>query len=309
MDFKQIEAFVYVYRLKSFSRAGDALYLSQPTISSHINSLENELGVKLFDRSSRDVAPTEAGSVFYRFAVNLLEIRDGAVSSLGDYSKKIEGRLEIAASTIPGQYLLPRVMKGFLEKYPLIRYSLYQYDTKEVIRELQEKRFEIGIVGARMDEDKLEYEFLTDDRLVLIASKTEKIGFLQSPPSISLEEMKDKRFITREPGSGTRQEFETALKKRGLNPGSLKVVAQMNSTEAIKHAVSEGLGVSVVSSLSVQDYLGLGLIQAFTIEGLDLERAFYLVTYRNRPLSPGAVAFREYILNYYRGNGKKKNKG
>jgi len=109
-------------------------------------------------------------------------------------------------------------------------------------------------------------------------------------------------FILREHGSGTRQEFESALKKKGINPNTLKVVAEMNSTEAIKYAVREGLGVSVVSSLSVEDYLELGIIQAFTIDELDLERSFYLVTHRNQPLSPSVAAFREYILGYYKEN-------
>lgn len=299
MDFRQIEAFVSVYRLRNFSRAGDALYLTQPTISSHINSLESELGVKLFDRSSRDVIPTGAGDVFYQYAVNLLDTRGSALCSLNKYSKKIEGRLEIAASTIPSQYLLPRLMNGFQDIHPNIRFILHQCDTREVIRELQEKKYEIGIVGARMDEDKLEYEFLTGDRLLLIASKEDAGNCLQTS-SISLEDLADKSFILREPGSGTRQEFEKALRKGAINPNSLTVVAEMNSTEAIKHAVREGLGVSVVSSFSVEDYLELGLIQAFTIEGLDLERAFYLVTHRNRPLSPAVAAFREYILEYYR---------
>lgn len=297
MDFRQIETFIYVYRLRNFSRAGDYLYLTQPTISSHINCLESELGVKLFDRSSRDIIPTEAGCIFYDYAVTLLETRDSAVTALTRHGKKIEGRVEIAASTIPSQYLLPRLMNNFRDMYPDIVFVLHQCDTQEVIKELQGKKYQIGIVGARIDEEKLEYEFLTSDRLILIAASDNNSQCQQN--GIPRESLQDKNFIFREPGSATRKEFETSLKKCGIKPDALKIAAEMNSTEAIKSAVREGLGVSVVSSLCIEDDLAAGSIRTFAIDGLDLERAFYLVTYKNRPLPPSAAAFREYILQYY----------
>ncbi len=298
MDFRQIEAFVFVYRLRNFSRAGDALFLTQPTVSSHINSLESELGMKLLDRSSRDVTPTEAGDIFYQYAVNLLETRDSAICSLNQYSSRIEGRLEIAASTIPSQYLLPRIIKGFREIYPNIHFILHQCDTREVIRDLQEKKYQIGIVGTHLEDDKLEYDILSSDKLILISAKDKETDN-KTMSRVPLESLQDKHFIIREPGSGTRQEFEKELRNKGFNPDTLKIAAEINSIEAIKYAVREGLGVSVVSSLSVEDDIKLGLIQAYSIEGLDLERCFYLVTHKNRPLSPCAAVFREYILKYY----------
>jgi len=306
MDFKQIEAFVNVYRLRSFSLAGQAMYLTQPTVSSHINDLENELGVKLFDRSSRDIIPTEAADDFYRYAVSILETRTRAINSLNVYKEKIEGRLELAVSTIPGQYLLPRVMKGFNTLYPHIMFIINQGDTQEVIKEIRQKKFQLGIVGARFADNKLEFETLCSDRLLLITSTDFKgsshyqIKKKEGTESlITLDELVSMPFIVRERGSATRQEFETALKARGLNPESLSIVAEMNSTEAIKCAVKEGLGVSVVSARSVEDYLELGLIKAFGIEGLNLKRSFYLVTLRGQPLSPNAATFRQFIIEYF----------
>lgn len=296
MDFRHIEAFVYVYRLRNFSQAGDALYLSQSTVSSHIKHLEKHLGVDLFDRSSHDVIPTGAGDDFYQYAVNLLETRDCAVLSLNQYKRKIEGQLELVASTIPSQYLLPRILKGFRDLHPGIRFTLIQRDTRAVTKEIQAKKYQIGVAGARLDEDKLAYQMLTSDKLVLISAKDDK---KYCADGIKIGDLLNKQFIMRESGSGTRTEFEKALLKEGINPGTLKVIAEMNSNEAIKIAVREGLGVSVVSSVSAEDYLDLGLIQAYTIDGLDLERSFYLVTHKNRPLSPCAAAFRDYILEYY----------
>lgn len=297
MDFRHIEAFVHVYRLRNFSRAGNAIYLTQSTISSHIKYLEKYLGVDLFDRSNHDVIPTEAGDNFYQYAVNLLETKNCAVCSLNHYKKRIEGRLEIVASTIPSQYLLPRILKGFRDKYPDIQFTLLQSDTREVIKEIRDKKFQLGLVGTRMEEDKLHYQVLTSDKLVMISVKE---NTNKCTDTIRIEDLRDKNFILRESGSGTRQEFEKALLKKGINPATLKVIAEMNSNEAIKIAVSEGLGVSVVSSTSIRDYLDLGLIQAHTIAGLELERSFYLVTHKNRPLSPCSAAFQEYILEYYK---------
>lgn len=295
MDFRQIEAFVQVYRLRNFSRAGDVLFLTQPTISSHISLLENELGEKLFDRSSRDVLPTGAGDIFYQYAINLLETRNTATASLKEYSRKIEGRLEITASTIPSQYLLPAWIKGFCGQYPDICFSVHECSTREAIRAIQDKKYQLGIVGTRMDEDKLDYELLSGDKLVLISARgNNALNAVAS--GIALDNLLAQNFIVREPGSATRQEFETALKKKRINPDRLHIVAEMNSTEAIKHAVREGLGVAVVSSLSVRDYLDLDLIDAYIIAGLELDRSFYLATHRNQPLSPNVSAFREYVL-------------
>jgi len=298
MDFRQIEAFVAVYRYRNFSRAGKVLYLTQPTVSSHINDLENELGLKLFDRSSRDVIPTKAGDIFYQYAVNLLETRDKAVFLLNKYSKHIGGRLEIAASTIPSQYLLPKVIKAFNKEYPNICFLIKQAGTMEVITEIVGRKYQIGIVGTRLDGDRLEYEVLAQDKLVLIASSDYPAAWTENR-SISWQDLLEQPVILREQGSGTRREFETVLREKGLDPDSLKVIAEMNSTEAIIQNVKEGLGVAVVSSLSVQEDLRLGLLKAYDIEDWQLVRNFYLVTYRNQPLSPNVAAFREFILSYF----------
>lgn len=305
MNFRHIEAFITVYRLRNFSRAGDALYLTQSTISSSIKYLEKYLGVDLFDRSNNEVIPTGAGDDFYHYAVNLIETRDCAISSLNQYKNKIEGRLEIVASTIPSQYLLPRILKGFRELHPDVRFTLFQRDTREAIREIQDKKYQIGIVGTRIDDDKLDYQKIASDELVMITgdkgadnsiTDIKNNNGMENNTSVELKELLDKPLILREQGSGTRREFEKALLKKGVNLGELKVVAEMNSNEAIKIAVREGLGCSVISSVSVTDYLGLGLIKAYTIKDLDLTRSFYLVTYKNRPLSPCAAAFRKYVI-------------
>lgn len=296
MDFRQIEIFVSVYRLRNFSRAGEELFLSQPTISNQISCLEDELGVKLFDRTSRQIIPTESARIFYSYALKMLEIREGAAFALNK-SKEIGGRLEIAASTIPSQYLLPGPMKSFQEKYPNVSFLIDKGDTQEVTKGLLEMKYEIGIVGARLDGNNLVYQKLTQDKLVLISQNSEED--IINDQGISLESLLDKKFIVREPGSGTRMTFEMALEEKGVNPDDLQKVAEMNNMESIKQAVREGLGVSVVSSLSVEDYLKFGWVKAYTVEGLNMERDFYLITHKNRTLSPSAAEFQRHIIEFY----------
>ncbi|MGE5631017.1 MAG: selenium metabolism-associated LysR family transcriptional regulator [Caulobacteraceae bacterium] len=299
MDFRQIEAFVYVVRHKSFSRAADAIFLTQPTISSHISSLENEMGVMLIDRSGKEIVPTKAGKVFYDYANNLINIRDNAIFTLGEFSKKVEGKIEIAASTVPAEYLLPDLMLGFRKLYENISFSVQQLDSNQVVEELLEKNYELGMVGTVIENSKLEYHYLTEDRLVLAAPNNKKFNSIKSD-TIPFELLENECFIYRESGSGTRQEFEKIFHKNGINPGSIKIAAQFNSVDAIKQAVSKGLGVSIMSFISIEDYVKFGQIKAFNIEGFDLKRGFYMVTHKKRPLSPANSVFLKYVSDFYK---------
>ena len=295
MDFRQIEAFVYVVRHKSFSRAADAIFLTQPTVSAHINSLEKELGAKLVDRSDKAIEPTEAGRLFYEYAVNLINTRDNAVFSLSSYNNTIKGKIDIAASTVPSQIILPKLIKKFTEEYQDVSFSITQMDSEEAAAAILDKKFEIGLVGARYQSSKLNCTKLADDKLVLITSNSKKYSEINDA-KIPFSMIAKEKFIIRESGSGTRREFERIIEESGIAKSSIHIVAQMNSIEAIKQSVSIGLGVSIMSELSVQDYVSCGLLKSFDIEGLDLSRAFYLIYMVNRPLSPLSNLFLKYII-------------
>ena len=294
MDFRQIEAFVYVVRFNSFSKAADAIFLTQPTVSSHISSLENELGVKLLDRSGKEVEPTSAGKIFYDYANNLVNIRDQAVFTLSEFSHKVEGKVELAASTVPAEYILPGLIIGFRNKYGSISFSVDQFDSDQVINGLLEKKYEIGFVGTMIENSKLDYHKLANDRLVLAAPCNKKFSSVGSE-AIPFELIKDESFIYRETGSGTRKEFEKILLGNGIDPSTIHIAARFNSIDAIKQSVSRGLGVSIMSYVSIEDYVRFVQIKAFDIEGFDLNRAFYMVTHKKRPLSPVNSAFLDYV--------------
>ncbi|MDO6354913.1 selenium metabolism-associated LysR family transcriptional regulator [Caloramator sp. CAR-1] len=289
MDFKQIEAFINVAKFKSFSKAAEAIFLSQPTISAHISNLEKELNTTLFDRSSKEVNLTPAGKIFFDYALNLLNIRNNAIYSINEFQKNITGKLNIASSTTPCRFLLPSLVKKFTENYPSVDFDVKEDSTKNVIGLVLNGDVELGIVGETICDERLEYKKIADDNLILISSP--------DVPSInSIEDMIKEKFILRESGSATRNVFEEFLSSNGLLE-KIKVAIETSSLEAVLQFVKNGLGVSVVSELACEDYIKAGYIKKHDVKNLDLKRNIYLVLHQKRTLSPAARAFKEFISN------------
>ena len=288
MHFKQAEAFVNVIRHKSFSKAAEAIYLSQPTISAHISSLENELGVCLIVRSTKEVYPSAAGQIFYQYALEMLRLRDRAILEVQSYSTEVRGELDIAASTVPSQYILPELLPSLVEKYPKVFFSVRQYDSGEVVGRIVNMEAEVGMTGTAPDKGACAFEPFMDDQLVLIAPNApEYQEMAELAPSV----LRSLPVIVRESGSGTRREAEEFLLGAGVDPKSLHVVAQMQSTESIKQAVRKGLGVSVISRLAAADFLESGDVLELKLQSTHPQRSFYLVYHKKRPLSPAAEVF------------------
>lgn len=296
MDFKQIEAFANVVKYKSFSKAGDACFLTQPTISAHINILEKELGVKLIERNSKVVKPTRQGELFFQYATDMLNTRERAVHSICGSSSHVEGILEIQASAIPGQYLVPELLCKFAKKYPNVKYYLEQSDSQMVIENLLENKGEIGFTGDK-SESRLQYLSLKKDKAVLITPNNQKFGeLLKKGKSIKMKDFIQEPFLFREKGSGTRKEFEDKIEAMGYSPKKLHSIARINSMEAIKQAVSFGLGVSIVSEIATESSGVAGDYLVFDIEDCAMERDFYLVVNPKVTLSPVAETFKNFVL-------------
>ena len=290
MDFKQLEAFVYVVKLKSFSKTAEKLYLTQPTISAHISSLEKELGVQLIVRSAKEALPSEEGKVLYEYAQDMLTLRDNALSAFQNISRNVSGTLCIAASSMPSQYVRPQMMSAFRSKYPDVSFNVIKCDSGEVVRSIVNRKAEIGMTGAVIESAKCVFEEFLDDRLVVITPNTEryrKIG----EHGFTLQDLAREPFIIREPDSGTRRETERFLRSMHLDPASLHVVAQMDDPDAIKNSVSQGLGISIMSKTAAADFQRFGLIQTFDFDHVVLSRKLYLVRNQNHTLSPAAAAF------------------
>ena len=293
MDLHRLEVFCKVYEMKSFSRGARACLLSQPTVSEHIRYLETFLDVQLFDRLGRQVVPTRAGEILYGYARRMLNLRQEATRTLELYRGKMSGELELGGSTIPGQYILPSLIGKFKQSFADIKIKLVIADTMRITNMVLEGSLELGVVGARIKNSKLEYHRLFDDELVLAISASHRWA---KRMSINLDELVDAPFIMREQGSGTRMMMLRILEKAGFDPQRLNVVAEMGSTDAIRQAIKAEVGVSILSRRAIADDLNLQQLLKIPIGDFHFTRHFYLVTNKKRSRSPLGQAFVDFLL-------------
>ena len=288
MDFKQIEAFVNVVRYKSFSKAADATFFTQPTISTHIRNLEKELGVKLLDRKSRIVEMTPQGSKFYKYAVEMINARAQAFDALNDTSENIGGILEIQTSSIPAVTFLPDLLSGFRVTHPGIQYYVSVSDTQTVIDNITERRGEIGFIGDKISSPSIECTKVAVDKSVLIAPVDFGI-----PSTIKLSDAIQYPFIWRETGSATRRAFEQEALKSGFEKEEFEVAALVDDMDTIIRSVEAGLGVAIISE-KIASSLG-NRVKAADIQGFNEDRVFYMISLKSASFSPAAEAFSEYV--------------
>ncbi|MDR3640159.1 MAG: selenium metabolism-associated LysR family transcriptional regulator [Humidesulfovibrio sp.] len=294
MDFRKLEAFCKVYELKSFSKAGLELQLSQPTISAHVANLEEELGVPLFDRLGRTVLATQAGEVLYRGAKQVFQQVGRINSEIGLLRDMVVGDLLLGGSTIPANYILPGLLKTFLAMYPSLRVHMTIGDTDAIIRQVGQGRLELGIVGSQPEQQGIASYPLHRDELVLVVAPSLRAG--KDEPK-NLRDMRMWPWVMRERGSGTRRVVESLLKGSGIAIGDLKVSLWVESTEAAIQCVCSGLGVSIVSKLAAQPYLDRGELVCMDVMSQKLERSFYLIQRQGRELLPAASLFIEHVRN------------
>ena len=292
MEFKQLEAYISVVKNRSFSKAAEELFLTQPTISSSISSLENELGVVLLDRGSKETRPTKEGRTFYGYAQNIINAREKALGSMRKTDDEIDGVLEIRASSIPANYIVPELVTEFSKKYPMVRFNIQQMDTKKVWSEILDGFGEIGFTGA-FERNKLKYTPLLKDRQIVITPDNEKFrNIFEEKGKLKIEDLRGEKFVAREDGSATWQEF---LKIIGDTQGA-GIIAKCNSLEQVIALVKAGLGVSAVSGIALES-LPEGVL-AFELEADTAEREFYMVTNRDMTLSATAKKFAEFVERY-----------
>lgn len=304
MDLWQLHIFRTVVERGSFSRAGQAVHLSQPTVSSHIKDLEDHFGCRLIDRLSREAAPTRAGALLYEYARRLLALRDEAEAALAAFQGTIQGRLAVGGSTIPGNYLLPRVVGGFVNRYPAVRIALTVGDTDEMLAAIAAGTLELAVVGAKSRDRRVAQEPLVADALRLVVRSDHRWAGLKT---VTPAELGEEPFILREAGSGTRASFRDRLARAGMGLEALSVVAEMGSTGAVIQGIKGGLGVSVLSAVAVAEELAAGALSTLAIAGLDLERWFYLTTGRGRTPSPLAAAFVEFLRGTFPQAGEQED--
>lgn len=293
MNVSQIKAFIAVVDHLSFSEAARSLGVSQPAVTMQIQSLEADVGVTLFDRGYRKVELTEGGAALLPHARHILAEIDRARDSIEKLSDAVSGRLTIAASTTPGQYVLPRLLGGFLKEYPAVGVTLRVYDTTDVITEVESGQADLGMTGAEVRGAKVHYEQLGADDLLLVCPPDHALARRKN---VTFAELTDQPFIVREAGSGTRMVAEDIIRRGGLDPAELDVVMELGTNEAVLSAVEGGMGLGIVSAWVAQKAIDLGTVALVPESTFPVSRPLYLVLPRRTP--PRAS---EALANYLRG--------
>ena len=293
MEFNQLESFLSVVKHGSFSKAAKELFLTQPTISNNIQNLEQELGTILLDRKSKTITLTDSGKLFFKYATELINVRDEARYKVAEQASIIQGNIEINASSIPEQYILPYVIKDFSKVYPGVSFSVTHKNSKDVVEDITKGKENFGIVGAKYSSKKLSYIEFYKDEMVLAAPKSSyprsKDGLLD------LDALFSENFIFRKEGSGTRLLIEKCLSDRDISLDDLNIVSLIDSIEMIKKMIELGLGVSFLSEVAIKNEVALGLIKSFKIKDLELKRSFYFVYSTDRTLSPLVSTFKDFL--------------
>ena len=299
MNLKQLEAFVQVAEGGSFSKAAKELFLTQPTLSAHIAALEKELNARLFVRNTKEVSLSDDGRELYKYAKQIIDLQ-----------KKIEERFEtkgaeskhcitIAASTIPAQYLLPKVLKRFNERYPDEQIKIQESDSSKVVTQIIDHMVDVGFTGTVLEKKHCRYLPFYKDQLAVITPNTEKYRRLREEDKGKIDWILEEHLIMREEGSGTRKEAEEQLKAAGIPAEKLDVIASIGNQETIKKSVRQGMGITILSRLAAADEEEAGLLLTFPIPGADAGRDINLVYNKNYQLSRSAERFIRVVKEVY----------
>ena len=293
MDFKQLRSFVAVADCGSFTQAAAQLYTSQPTISAHIRQLEEELQQRLFLRTTKSLSITPHGRELYDYAVQVLSLQDRLLAGW----RQGEHVVSLGVSTIPSAYLLPDLLARFSVLHPDITFDIHQSDSSGVLRALRTGRFDLGLTGMTAPDEDLVFTPFYQDAMVLIAPNTPEFSAAkaQNMPLAAL--LQSHPLLLRENGSGSQRSADDFLRAAGLKTDALHVAARLNDQESIKNLVAAGLGLAIVSAVSVARERDRGDLLVFPLA--NAARTFYVVTRRHDFLSPAARQFFDFSVRFY----------
>ena len=298
MNLKQLEAFVQVAEGGSFSKAAKQLFLTQPTISAHISSLEKELNARFFVRNTKEVKLSDDGKELYRYARQMIDLQKKIEERFETGKSESKHLITIAASTIPAQYLLPEILMKFNERYPKEQVKLLETDSSQVVTKIIDHMVDVGFTGTVLEKKHCKYIPFYKDELIVITPNTEKYQVLhQNIEDISW--ISGECLIMREEGSGTRKEAGKQLRNAGINLDKLKIIASIENQETIKKSVKQGMGISVISRLAAEDEVKYGDLLAFSIPKADQGRDINLVYNKNYQMSKSTERFVKIVKEVY----------
>lgn len=292
MDIWQLRIFQKVIETEGFSKAAEAVHLTQPTVSSHIRDLEEHFGCRLVDRMGKRTLPTGAGRLLYDYSRKITRLAEEAEEAMARFMGVIGGNLVVGGSTIPGNYILPRLIGSFKKRYPEARISIEVGDTRQMVEAIADSEIDFGVVGARVNQSGIVQEELFDDEMRLIVPAGHRWAGQQT---VTVGSLAKEPFIMREQGSGTLKSLEASLAAKGLRTGDLTVAATLGSTTSVIQGIKSGIGVSILSSIAVADDVRAKTLVSLPVRGLDLRRHFYLTYHKSRSRSPLCDAFMDFL--------------
>ena len=295
MDDHKLRVFCTVAETKSFSKASEIIHLTQPAVSLQVQALEEIYETKLFDRSGGSVTLTPAGELLYKHAKDILGLYASARKDINAMMGLVKGNLSVGASSTIGNYLLPSVLVAFRRNHPRISINLIVGNTKVVVEKLLAGEIDLGLVEGDVTKHKLVAEKLIPDELVVVMSPDHDWA---KRKSLSVSELAKEPFIMREEGSGTRQMIEKRLIENKIDPASIPVSLYLGSTEAIKTAVQDGLGVSILSAWAARKEIRAGILKAASFKDAKFTRNFSLIQRKKGFSSHTMEEFLEFLRIY-----------
>ena len=287
MEVRDLQVFISVAKHLNYTRAGEEVHLSQPSVSVRIKQLENELRVKLFEQLGKKVALTEAGKLLVPYANRVISAVEDARHAIEELQGLDRGSLRIGASTTPGMYIIPGTIARFKQLHAHIDVHLGIRDTREIEDGVIRNEFDFGFVGGHLAGDEVDVLPWLTDELVLIVPPTHRLA---KQKIVKREELMKERFIGRESGSATRATVADRLKEWEIQ---LETVMEMENPESLKKAVQSGLGIAFISKFAVETELKAKALAAVRIQKLAISRELKIVYRRDKHLSRAARAFIE----------------
>jgi DNA-binding transcriptional LysR family regulator len=290
-----LATFAMVAERGGFTAAAADLGITQAAVSQRIAVLESELHVSLFHRRAGRISLTEAGQRLYPYARQILDLHGQARTDIGGFRPTVAGHLPLAASSVPGECFLPALLSAFHEIYPGVHVRATVGDSGSVTQDVEKGRATLGLVGQKIEKPDLEFRPIGSDSLVLVVGSGHGWAARKRIP---LKALTGEPLIIRELGSGSRCALEKGLERGGASLAGLNIALELGSNAAIKDAVKRGIGVAFLSRLAVRRELDADELRSVTVSGLSLDRHFYLVHHRRRPLSPAASVFRHFLESH-----------
>ena len=292
MNLDYLKTFLEVVRLGSFSEVAKRLSISQPAVSFQIQKLEQDLGVRLIDRGQKRIALTDAGKRLLRFAEAVEKEQSRLTRDLDRLREEVTGEIVIAASTIPGEVLLPSILGEFKALHPAIGARVEASDSITVINRVQDGSYDVGFCGVKPEGKELDYFKMADDDIVLIVSPEHPFARRRKVSPLELE---GEQIIFREETSGTQRSLKSLLAKAGLDIGKWSPSLILGTSQAVVSAVESALGIAFVSNLAIKKSLALGLVKQVSVDGIKLKRDFYCVYRKERVVSRLLSEFIDFV--------------